>query len=522
MTGENGGVDARDVEWWRDAVVYQIYPRSFADGNGDGVGDLRGIIDHVDDIAALGVDAVWLSPIYPSPMHDFGYDVADYCNIDPVFGTLDDFDEMLAVLHECNLRLLLDWVPNHTSSKHPWFIESRSSIDSPRRDWYVWRDARPDGSPPTNWMSMFKGVPAWTPDEHTGQSYLHLFLAEQPDLNWANPEVENAMHHTLRFWLDRGVDGFRSDVVNLIGKGTDVDDLSEELAAVPLLATDRPRGHELLRRIRSLLDSYPQRPMMVGEVYLLSAGESASYVGTPDRPELHLSFDFRAVHVRWDAAQIHRTIAAIQNDFSEPRWPTWVLSNHDQPRHRSRYGSDAHARAAAVLSLTMRGTPFLYAGEELGLTDGEVPPDRVVDPNGRDGCRAPIPWTPDGDADTGHGWATAPWLPFPTNASTHSFASQRDDPRSMLGLYRRLLALRAATPALRSGALDLAPLDGDLLRYDRVSGDQRITVVVNCGTAATPWPDDLLTASVLAASGERIVVDGAPLDPLEAVVLGYE
>ncbi|MEM8619388.1 MAG: alpha-amylase family glycosyl hydrolase [Actinomycetota bacterium] len=515
-------MDTRDVEWWRDAVVYQIYPRSFADGNGDGVGDLRGIIDHADDIAALGVDAVWLSPIYPSPMHDFGYDVADYCDIDPVFGTLDDFDEMLAALHERNIRLLLDWVPNHTSSQHPWFLESRSSINSPRREWYVWRDPQPDGSPPTNWMSMFKGVPAWTNDESTDQSYLHLFLAEQPDLNWAHPEVEAAMHDTLRFWLDRGVDGFRSDVVNLIGKGADVDDLPDELAALPLLATDRPLGHELLRRIRSLLDSYPQRPMMVGEVYLLRDGESASYLGTPDRPELHLSFDFRAVHVRWDAGHLHRTIAAVQSDFSEPRWPTWVLSNHDQPRHRSRYGSDAHARAAAVLSLTMRGTPFLYAGEELGLTDGEVPPDRVRDPDGRDGCRAPIPWTPDGDADTGHGWVTAPWLPFPTNASSNSYASQRDDPQSMLSLYRRLLALRAASPVLRSGALELAPLDGELLRYDRLSDGRRVTVVVNCGTSTAPWPEDLLTASVLAASSERTVVDGAPLDPVEAVVLGYE
>ncbi|MEM9514693.1 MAG: alpha-amylase family glycosyl hydrolase [Actinomycetota bacterium] len=517
----SGAPTTTERSWWREAVVYQIYPRSFADGNGDGIGDLRGIIDYLDHIAALGVDAVWLSPIYPSPMHDFGYDVADYCAIDPVFGTLDDFDEMLAGLHERGIRLLLDWVPNHTSSEHPWFVESRSSRSNARRDWYVWRDPHPDGSPPTNWMAMFNGVPAWTNDEATGQSYLHLFLPEQPDLNWANPDVEAAMHDTLRFWLDRGVDGFRSDVVNLIGKGTQVDDLPEPLAALPLLATDRPLGHELLGRIRTLLDGYSQQPMMVGEVYLLRDGEAASYLGTPEAPELHLSFDFRSVHVPWDAARLHGTIDAIQTDFAEPRWPTRVLSNHDQPRHRTRYGSDAHARAAAVMSLTMRGTPFLYAGEELGLTDGEVPAARVVDPDGRDGCRAPIPWTADGDDEYGHGWSTRPWLPFPTNASSHSLEHQVDDASSMLALYRRLLGLRSATPALRSGALSLAPLDGELLRYDRVAGDERVTVLINCGEQPVPWPADLDSCTLFVSTIDDARVVGQPLDPLEAVVLRY-
>mgnify|MGYP001823299009 CR=1 FL=1 len=284
------------VEWWRDAVVYQIYPRSFADSNGDGVGDLGGIIGKVPYLDELGVDALWLSPICVSPMADFGYDVSDYCDVDPVFGRLDDVDRLLAALHERGMRLLLDWVPNHTSDRHPWFVESRSSRHSPKRDWYVWRDRRPDGSPPNNWMATFKGVPAWTHDDTTDQSYLHLFLAEQPDLNWANPEVEAAMHDTLRFWLDRGVDGFRADVVHLIGKGDDVPDLPEQQAHAVVLNVDRPLGHELLHRVRTLLDSYPQQPMMVGEVYLLGEGESAGYVGTPEKPELHLSFDFRPLH----------------------------------------------------------------------------------------------------------------------------------------------------------------------------------------------------------------------------------
>ncbi len=510
------------ADWWREAVVYQIYPRSFADGNGDGIGDLRGMIDRLDYLGGLGIDAVWLSPIFPSPMRDFGYDVADYCDIDPVFGTLDDFDELLAGLHERGIRLLLDWVPNHTSSEHPWFVESRSSRDDPRRGWYVWRDPRPDGGPPTNWMATFNGVPAWTLDDRTGQSYLHLFLPDQPDLNWSHPDVEAAMHDTLRFWLDRGVDGFRADVVNLIGKGVDVDDLPEDLAAAPLLATDRPLGHELLRRIRRLLDGYAQHPMMVGEVYLLRPGESASYLGTPEDPELHLSFDFRSVHTGWDPERLHRMIAAIQSDFAEPGWPTWVLSNHDQPRHRSRYGSDQHARAAAVLSLTMRGTPFLYAGEELGLTDGDVPADRVVDPDGRDGCRAPIPWTADGDQESGHGWPTRPWLPFPTNASTNAVDVQEGDAASTLALYRRLLALRRTTPALRSGAMEMAPLDGGVIRYDRTLDDDRWTVLVNAGVDVAPWPVDLDRAVVVESSVDSTRRPGGTLDPLEAVVLRFE
>lgn len=505
--------------WWRDAVVYQIYPRSFADGNGDGIGDLRGIIERLDHIERLGVDAVWLSPICRSPMRDFGYDVADYCDVDPVFGTLDDVDELIAGLHARGLRLVLDWVPNHTSSDHPWFVASRSSRDDPKRDWYVWRDRQPNGAPPTNWMATFNDVPAWTHDERTDQSYLHLFLSDQPDLNWANPDVEAAMHDTLRFWLDRGVDGFRSDVVNLIGKGVDVDDLPGDLAKMPLLATDRDFGHELLRRIRSLLDSHDHEPMMVGEVYLLRPGQSASYLGTEADPELHLSFDFRSVHTDWDPTRLHATIGAIQADFAEPNWPTWVLSNHDQPRHRTRYGSDAHARAAAVMSATVRGTPFLYAGEEFGLTDAVVPPERVVDTDGRDGCRAPIPWTSDGDDIAGHGWGSDPWLPFASNASTHAADVQETDDGSMLALYRRVLRLRRETPALRSGSMRLFDLDDDVIRYERSTGDDVWTVLVNAGDSAVAWPADLDVAEVVVSTGSGS--DTGRLDALEAVVLHH-
>jgi alpha-glucosidase len=514
-----------EIAWWREAVVYQIYPRSFADSNGDGVGDLQGIIGKVDYLAELGVDALWLSPIFRSPMCDFGYDVADYCDVDPVFGTIDDLDELVAELHSRKMRLLLDWVPNHSSDQHEWFRESRSSRDNPKRDWYVWRDPDPDGSPPNNWRSMFKDVPAWTYDESTGQSYLHLFLAEQPDLNWANPDVEEAMLDTLRFWLDRGVDGFRSDVVNLIGKGTDVPDLPDHLAAAPLLSVDRPLGHELLRRIRRLLDGYPHHPMMVGEVYLLRAGKSASYLGDPaaGRGELHLSFDFRPVHTPWDAASMHAAIDACQREFAEPGWPTWVLSNHDQRRHRSRYGTEARARAAAVLSLTVRGTPFLYAGEELGLEDAVVPPERVVDPDGRDGCRAPIPWTADGDDETGHGWPERPWLPFPANAATHAADLAVDDPDSMHSLYRRLLALRKRHTALHLGSMDLAPLDtpSHVIRFDRRHSEERLTVLVNLLDAPSRWPRDLRDVEVLLSSARTRDRPGEDLAADEAVVLRH-
>ena len=508
-----------DTPWWRDAVVYQIYPRSFADSNGDGVGDLAGITSKLDYLAELGVDALWLSPIFTSPMRDFGYDVADYCGIDPVFGTDADFDALITGLHDRGMRLLLDWVPNHTSSDHPWFVESRSSLENPKRDWYVWRDRKSDGSPPTNWMSQFKGVPAWTFDEATDQSYLHVFLSEQPDLNWANPDVEAAMLDTLRYWLDRGVDGFRSDVVNLIGKGMDVEDLPEHLVSMPLLATDRPFGHELLRRIRSLLDSYDHEPMMVGEVYLLRDGESASYLGTPAAPELHLSFDFRPLHTTWDAARMLRALEKMEADFGEPRWPTFVLSNHDQPRHRTRYGSEERARAAAVVALTMRGTPFLYAGEELGLEDGVVPPERVVDPDGRDGCRAPIPWTVDGDDEVGHGWPTRPWLPFPVNASTHAASAQVGVPGSMHTLYRDLLALRHDSEVLRRGSVEFAPAEGDVIRFDRTLGDARMTVLVNLGDTPVAWPDDLAEAAVVLSTNPDRTRTGGELAPDEATVL---
>lgn len=478
--------EATGEPWWKHTTVYQIYPRSFADASGDGIGDLEGIRRHLDHLERLGVETLWLSPIYPSPMADFGYDVADYCDIDPIFGDLTVFDRLLADVHARGMRLVLDWVPNHTSDAHPWFVDARSSRDAARRDFYIWRDPAPGGGPPNNWRAALVDAPAWTFDEESGQYYLHLFLPEQPDLNWANPEVESAMHDTLRFWLDRGVDGFRADVVQCIGKDPSLPDDPPDLAGLPRCAIHvDAETHPLLRRIRTLLDGYPQQPMMVGEVSILDLDLMVPYLGDGD--ELHLSFNFESIHLPWDAARWRAAVAHAEVAHAAVGgWPTWVLSNHDVPRHRTRYanfpnppvherGSDERARAAAVMLLTLRGTPFLYQGEELGLLDADLPPERVVDPGGRDGCRAPIPW--DGSSD--HGWHD-PWLPLPPEADTRNAEAASADPRSMLELYRSLLALRSVTPSLTDGALDLVDAPDGVLAYRRTApGGPEVMVLVS-------------------------------------------
>jgi len=471
----------KDVEpaWWRSAVVYQIYPRSFADSDGDGVGDLAGIGSRLDYLAALGVDAVWLSPIYPSPMADFGYDVSDYTDIDPVFGDLAAFDVLLAEAHARGLRIILDWVPNHTSSRHPWFLESRSSRDSAKRDWYVWRDGHGD-NPPNNWVSAFGG-PAWTRDGATGQWYLHLFLEEQPDLNWANAGVVDAMHQTLRFWLDRGVDGFRADVVHLIGKDEALPDQPAEVAQLDIVGTHDYAGtHALLRGIRAVLDDYDQERVMVGEVTLSSPSKLVPYYGQGD--ELHMVFNFALMHLPWTAEAFAGALDAADGLLSSPvAWPCWVLSNHDQPRQRSRFsGSEEQARAAAVLLLTLRGTPFLFAGEELGLLDADIPDAARLDPGGRDGSRAPIPW----DAAAPYGWPSRPWLPFPPEPGLRNAETESADPDSMLQLYRRLLALRKRSGALQLGSWRRRDAPEGTLLYERRRGDELRLVAANFTAAA--------------------------------------
>ena len=458
--------------WWQSAVVYQIYPRAFADSNGDGIGDLAGLQDRLDYIRDLGVDAVWLSPIFPSPMCDNGYDVKDYCDIDPLFGDLATFDALLAAAHERDLRVLLDWVPNHTSSLHPWFVDSRSSRTSVHRDWYYWRDGR-DGdpsTPPNNWLAAFGGR-AWTWDDTTSQWYLHLFLPEQPDLNWGNPAVQTAMHDTLRFWLDRGVDGFRMDVIHLIGKDPALPDAPPEQAHTNRVAyNDYPGTHPMLRGIRAVLDSYPGERVMVGEVNLRETARISTYYGNGD--ELNLAFNFLSLSASWDVDKWRSLIETVGRDLQPGAWPTWVLSNHDARRLRTRLGgSEQKARAMAVLLLTLRGTPFLYAGEELGLEDADVPPAHALDPGGRDGCRAPIPWT----ADPPHGWVgQLPPLPFSPASESRSVEREVADDNSMLALYRRMLGVRRGSPALQLGELELLACPPGVLAFvRRCAGDER-------------------------------------------------
>lgn len=466
-----------NVPWWKTGVVYQIYPRSFADSNADGVGDLAGIRAKLDHLAWLGIDAIWLSPIYPSPMADFGYDVADYCDVDPVFGSLADLDSLIAEAHARGMRILLDWVPNHSSDRHPWFIESRSARSSPKRDWYYWHDPAPGGGPPNNWGAAFRpGAPAWTLDPATGQYYLHLFLPEQPDLNWSNPEVVEAMRGVLRFWLERGIDGFRVDVVHALGKDTSFPDDPPNWAGVPHVAFhSHPSTHEILRGLRRLVDSYPGDRMLVGEVWTLLERQNLLYYGRDD--ELHLAFDLpEVVRTPWEARAWREYVPRLIADLAAiGAWPTWGLSNHDVPRHRTRFGSEASARAAAVLLLTLPGTPFLYAGEELGLEDAEIPSERRVDPGGRDGCRAPIPWT----RGPGHAWGERPWLPWPPDADIRNAEALRADPSSILHLYRRILAARKASPALRLGEWRLLPSADSVLAYERIAGEDRRVVLIN-------------------------------------------
>jgi alpha-glucosidase len=452
-------------------VVYQIYPRSFADANGDGVGDLAGIRQHLDHIHDLGVDAIWLSPVYRSPMADAGYDISDHTAIDPAFGKLDDMDELIAEAHRMGLRVLMDFVPNHTSDQHAWFAESRSSRDDPKRDWYVWRDE------PNNWRAALGAGSAWTWDEQTEQYYLHLFLAQQPDLNWRNPEVVTAMHDVLRFWLDRGVDGFRIDVAHCVGKDPEFADDHRCAAGQPLSDfNDQPYSHEVLRGIRRLVDSYPGDRVIVGEVNIRSTQRVAQYYGAGD--ELHMSFNFPPLDAPWDPVVFRMCIREVEHEFGAmDAWPTWVLSNHDNERHRTRYdGSLRRARAAAVMLLTLRGTPFLYQGEELGLENAVITPDTQVDPGGRDGTRAPIPWVP----EPPHGWTgSRPWLPFPPDASQLAAEGASADPGSILQLYRRLIAERRRSPALSIGDWEELPSPPEVLAYARRTGEDTRVVAIN-------------------------------------------
>lgn len=488
-TGEQRA-EAAEQPWWRRSAIYQVYPRSFADSDGDGIGDLEGLRQHLDHIASLGAEAVWLSPVFPSPMADFGYDVSDYCDIDPVFGTLDGFDALVRDAHERGLRVVLDWVANHTSEEHPWFRESRSSRDNAKRDWYVWADPAPDGGPPNGWTSAFRAVgPAWSLDEQTGQYYLHSFAPQQPDLNWDNPEVEAAMHDTVRFWLDRGVDGLRLDAIIKVAKDPELRDTG---------ASDVPHHedwetiHDRLARLREVVDEYPDR-MMVGELW---ARDLPRFVTFLTGTGMHLAHNFEFVELPWDAARYRAFIDRFEAEAASVPglWPCWFLENHDLPRVASRFdeggpGSGlgpARARGILMLVNLLRGTPFLYQGQELGLPDADIPAERVVDVDGRDPERAPIPWERPSQAGAGAGFTTGtPWLPLVDDAERLCVAAQEDDPASTLQLTRRIAALRRRTPALASGSQRTVDAGPEVLAWLREGDGERYLALLSFSAAAS-------------------------------------
>ncbi len=548
--------------WWQTAVIYQIYPRSFQDGNADGVGDLTGILSRLDYLVELGVDALWVSPFYPSPMADFGYDVADYCGVDPMFGTIAEFDALLARAHGLGLKVILDFVPNHTSDRHPWFVESRSSRENAKRDWYLWRDpAEGDGPPevrlPNNWMSHFGG-PGWTYDEPTGQFYMHSFLAQQPDLNWRNAEVREAMYGAMRFWLDKGVDGFRMDVLWLLIKDGQFRDnpvnpewkpgASSFGRCLPLYTANRPETHEIVAEMRSLLDSYSGDRLLIGEIYL-PIDDLVRYYGSgvPEAKEnqhdltnaaitsprlngAQLPFNFHLIQTPWRADAIARLIRDYEAALPPGAWPNWVLGNHDQTRLATRVG-EAQARVAAMLLLTLRGTPTMYYGDELGMTDGVIPPSEVQDPAeknqpgigmGRDPERTPMLW----DGSTNAGFSTGkPWLPIGRDFAGQTVEAERGDAGSMLSLYRTLLRLRREHRALSWGDIYGVKPSGEsgwpVLVYRRTDGEERMKVLLNLSgepqIASCP-PGRVLVSTEVGREGKEISGD-VRLGPGEGVVV---
>jgi len=487
---QNYIMDTRnDSQWWKGTIIYQIYPRSFKDSNGDGIGDLNGIIEKLDYLQYLGIETIWISPIYPSPMADFGYDIADYCGVDAIFGTLDDFDRLLTEVHNREMKLLLDFVPNHSSNFHPWFLESKSSKDNPKRSWYIWKDPAPDGGPPNNWLAMFGGS-AWQWDETTGQYYYHGFLSEQPDLNWRNEAVQEAMLNVMRFWLDKGVDGFRVDVIwhmikdELLRDNPINPDYTPEMATynqlLPVFSTDQPEVHRIINKMRTLLDNYKDK-VMIGEIYL-PIQRLMAYYGQDDSGA-HMPFNFTLLETPWDAKAIGLAIDQYEGALPAGGWPNWVLGNHDQHRVLSRVGA-AQARVAAVLLLTLRGTPTMYYGDEIGMSDVKIPLNEIRDPQGlnmpekdlsRDPARTPMQW----DGTTFGGFSTGqPWLRLAQDHRDNNVASQTAYPQSMLNLYRKLIALRQSSPSLKYGIYRPVVANNQLLAYIRQAENETSYLII--------------------------------------------
>lgn len=481
----------QDFLWWRDGVIYQIYPRSFADSNNDGVGDLQGIISKIDYLQALGVDAIWLSPIYPSPDVDFGYDVADYKDIDPKFGTMKDFESLVKQAKKRKIHIVMDLVLNHTSDQHEWFTESKKSKDNPYHDWYLWKDPKLNGDPPNNWQAIFGGS-AWEYDPDLGQYYYHMFYKEQPDVNWRNPNVRAAMLDVFRFWLKKGVDGFRLDVFNAYFKDQEFKDNPPKFG---IRAFDRqkhiydnsqPEMYPLLREIRAILDKHKQA-YAVGETFLADTEQTASYCG---EDKLHAAFNFEFSRNRWHPKRFLNSALKWYRTLSADAWPNNFLSNHDMTRAASRYcfgEDDRRAKVAAAMLLTLKGTPFIYYGEEIGLRDIPIrKKEDVKDPigklfwplyKGRDACRAPMQWTSEINAGFSE---TDPWLPVNLDFPERNVVRQVSDPHSLLNFYKRIIQIRKSEPALQRG--DFIPLNEgprQILAYRRRFEADEVVVILN-------------------------------------------
>ena len=526
------GPEAPD-RWWEGAVIYQIYPRSFADANGDGIGDLRGILEHLDHVrgteTSLGVDGIWLSPIYPSPLHDFGYDVSDYVDVADDFGSIADLDELIEACHDRGLRILLDLVPCHTSIEHPWFVESRSSRAGPKRDWYIWADPAPGGGPPSNWEAAFGGS-SWEWDEQTGQYYLHSFYPEQPDLNWRNRDVAEAMAEVMRFWFRRGVDGFRVDAIFAAIKDDRLRDnppdrrqgpipgIGGGAGQDPLWSMSRPEVHDVVRHLRRVADEFPGS-VLVGEAYV-PVEELAVYLSAD---EFHLAFDFELLRSPWEHRDLMLGIERSEALHPPGSLPTYAFGNHDQSRVASRWGP-GRARAAAFLLLMLRGVAVLYAGEEIGMVDADPAtlPDPPFDRAERDGCRTPMQWdgSPTGGFTTG-----TPWLPL-VDPAERSVADQSRDAESLLSLYRRLIAVRGSMPALARGThRSLFGVAPDVLAWLREADAERVLVLLNTGDR--PRTCDLARVDapfgeVLVATSDRsgrVQLEGLTLAGLEGVAI---
>jgi len=537
----SNGMPARS--WWREAVFYQVYPLSFADSDGDGYGDLEGVISRLGYLKdTLGVDALWLSPFFRSPMRDWGYDISDHTDVDPLFGDLATAQRLIEEAHKRDLRVIVDYVMNHTSDHHSWFLESRSSRDNPKRDWYVWRDPRPDGSPPTNWVSVFSG-PAWTFDEVTGQYYRHTFLNNQPDLNWRNPELVDAMLDVARFWLELGVDGFRVDAAHQMMKDPHerdnppappdyprpYKDMGEYDSFIHLYDFGHPDVHEAHRRFRKVLDTYPQDAVSVGEIHIFDLPEWASYYGEAF-DQLHMPFNFHLMAAEWNVPSVRAVVESVLWNVPVGGWTNWTLGNHDEMRLATRLG-EHYTGIAALLLLTLRGTPFLYYGDELGMREATIAEEDRRDPWGhavdylsRDGSRTPMQWSPGLDAGFSSEGAAAPWLPVGEGHVSLNVHAELADPGSVLNLYRRLLDLRRESSALRRGSFLTHPAStAELLVYRRESDDETMTVALNFGDEGATVSLGACTVVFSTADPKRSdrVNNGLRLAPFEGVVVSH-